>query len=135
MSFYVDMLETGKGVRRDWAEAMRCDKVSADASCHRWQAKYAIICEKGELGVPQNMEEAVRCYKMSSDERNPRGIFCYADMLEDWKRVIANMDETARLYQLAADQGYARAIAHIVYTGKGVPQNPKRGRELMESAR
>jgi TPR repeat protein len=71
--------QQGLGVPRDYNEALRWFRKSADQGFFRAENNLGIMYENG-WGVPQDMAEAARWYKMSADQGHPKAQFNLASM-------------------------------------------------------
>jgi TPR repeat protein len=131
---YADMLEFGKGVKKDEPQAARLYKKAAYLRHDVSQTRYGLILEKGKFGVKTDLKEAVRSYKTASDQGSPEGMFNFADMLEFGKGVPKNPNAAIQLYKLAAQKGHSKSVAYLRFLmtqGVIMPRDIKAGQTLL----
>ena len=105
-------------------------KEAADKGHDGAQATYGLALEFQNFGVKRDVRESVRYYKMSSDQGSLKGMYFYADMLEEGKGVEKDTAEALRLYRLAANAGHTQSIGYlgVLYIhGEIVPQDIAKG--------
>ena len=127
---YAKCLRYGTGGDKDWPEAARLMKEAADKGHDGAQATYGLALEFQNFGVKRDVRESVRYYKMSSDQGSLKGMYFYADMLEEGKGVEKDTAEALRLYRLAANAGHTQSIGYlgVLYIhGEIVPQDIAKG--------
>ena len=117
--------DKGKGVKQDYAEAVRLYRLSADQGNAKAQNNLGLCYDKGK-GVKQDYAEAVRLYRLSADQGDAYAQcnlgYCY----DEGHGVKQDYAEAVRLYRLSADQGNAMAQNNLGLCydeGHGVKQD------------
>ena len=113
------------GVRRDYAEAVRWYRRSADQGHALGQAFLGFMYSNGR-GVQQDYGEAVRWYRGSADQGHPLGQNNLGLMYSTGRGVRQDVAEAVRWYRRSADQGHALGQANLgnmYLRGRGVSQN------------
>ena len=100
--------EEGKGVSRNYAEAVKWLRKAAERGNAAAQCQLGICYFVGE-GVAENATEAAQWYRKAAEQRHAAGQFnlgcCYAN----GKGVAKDAAEAVRWYRKAAEQGFAKA--------------------------
>ena len=74
---------TGKGVRRDDAEAVRWYRLAAEQGVASAQHNLGIMYETGRGGVRQSYAEAVRWYRQAAEHGHANAQYILGNMLRD----------------------------------------------------
>ena len=113
------------GVRRDYAEAVRWYRRSADQGHALGQAFLGFMYSNGR-GVRQDAAEAARWYRRSADQGHSLGQNNLGVLYRDGRGVSQNDTEAVRWFRLSADQGEALGQANLGFMyrdGRGVSQD------------
>ena len=113
------------GVRRDYAEAVRWYRRSADQGHALGQAFLGFMYSTGR-GVRQDAAEAARWYRRSADQGHSLGQNNLGVLYRDGRGVSQNDTEAVRWFRLSADQGEALGQANLGFMyrdGRGVSQD------------
>jgi TPR repeat protein len=116
----------GKGVPRDYGEALKWYRLAANRKFSRAQANLGLMYENGR-GVPQDLAEALRWYRIAVRNDDAVAQNNLGAMYSEGKGVPADEREAARWFRLAARQGLAGAESNLgaLYgLGRGVPRDP-----------
>lgn len=106
-----ELYRDGKGVKQDYAEAMRYAKLAGDYG----DALFFIgtLYAQG-LGVEKSEMEAARYFKLAGEKGNPLG---YYNLAEFYSRGVARISyppsEVVKYYKLAASQGVPQAYLNL----------------------
>ena len=114
-----------RGVRRDYAEAVRWFRRSADQGHALGQAFLGFMYSNGR-GVQQDYGEAVRWYRRSAEQGHALGQSNLGLMYSTGRGVRQDAAEAARWYRRSADQGHALGqnnLGVLYRDGRGVSQN------------
>ena len=113
------------GVRRDYGEAVRWYRRSADQGHALGQAFLGFMYSNGR-GVQQDYGEAVRWYRRSAEQGHALGQSNLGSMYSTGRGVRQDAAEAARWYRRSADQGHSLGQSNlgVLYRdGRGVSQN------------
>ena len=113
------------GVRRDYAEAVRWYRRSADQGHALGQAFLGFMYSNGR-GVQQDYGEAVRWYRRSAEQGHALGQSNLGLMYSTGRGVQQDAAEAARWYGRSADQGHSLGqnnLGVLYRDGRGVSQN------------
>ena len=117
--------DKGKGVKQDYAEAVRLYRLSVDQGNAAAQFQLGYCYDEGH-GVKQDYAEAVRLYRLSVDQGNAAAQCNLGLCYDNGKGVKQDYAEAVRLYRLSVDQGNAVAQFNlgVCYdNGQGVKQD------------
>jgi TPR repeat protein len=117
--------------RKDYPEAARLYRLSADQGNAYAQAILGIFYEQGRGGLPKAEREAARLYRLAADQGNAGGQVNLGVFYEQGRGGLPKDErEAARLYRLAADQGNADGQANLGdFYERGVGGLPRDERE------
>jgi hypothetical protein len=126
----------GKGVRRDYAEALRWYRKAADQD--NAKAEYAIgyMYYNGE-GVPRDDAQAVGWCRKAAEHGESRAEYVLGDSYYYGRGVPQDRSVAAQWYRRAAEHGSARAqyvLGYMYYYGQGVPRDRIGARRLFREA-
>ena len=113
------------GVRRDYAEAVRWYRRSADQGHALGQAFLGFMYSNGR-GVQQDYGEAIRWYRRSAEQGHALGQSNLGVMYSTGRGVRQDAAEAARWYRRSAEQGHSLGQNNlgIMYRdGRGVSRN------------
>lgn len=102
------MYECGRGVVKDYAEALRLYTKSADLGNTDGLANIAHLYQEG-MGVPQDYAKAAQLYQQAADKGNDYAIYSLARLYFDGHGVPKDMAKVRSLLTRAAADGYADA--------------------------
>jgi hypothetical protein len=98
----------GRGVPRDYAEAMRWFRKAADQGYAEAQNNLGMMYDHAQ-GVPQDYTEAMRWYRKAADQGYAAGQYDLGVMYFNGQGIPQDYAEGMRWFRKAADQGYAAA--------------------------
>ena len=102
--FLGGMYDAGRGVPRDFKEAVRWYRLAADQGDAGGQFLLGGMYGDGR-GVPQDLKEAVRWYRLAADQGYAFAQYSLGMVYSDGRGVPQDFKEAVRWYRLAADQG------------------------------
>ena len=102
------MYGLGKGVPRDYAEAIRWLQKAADQDLAGAEFGLGFMYENG-LGVSQDYAEAVTWYQRAADQASANAQYSLAQMYKRGHGIQRNYAEAARWFNKAAMQGHPGA--------------------------
>ena len=102
------MYDSGRGVLKDQAEAVRWYRLAAEQGHADAQFNLGAMYANG-VGVPRDDAEAVRWYRLSADQGNADAQFNLGVSYSNGEGVLKDDAEAVRWYRLSADQGNADA--------------------------
>ena len=106
------MYEYGKGVGRNYSEAVNWYRKSAEQGNAMGQNNLGAMYERGQ-GVGQNYSEAVNWYRKSAEQGNALGQYNLGLAYYYGRGVSLNKQEAYQWLKKAADQNYENAIKFI----------------------
>ena len=106
------MYEYGKGVGRNYSEAVNWYRKSAEQGNAMGQCNLGYMYERGQ-GVGQNYSEAVNWYRKSAEQGNALGQYNLGLAYYYGRGVSLNKQEAYQWLKKAADQNYENAIKFI----------------------
>jgi Sel1 repeat len=118
--------EEGKGVPRDYAEAVKWFHRAADHGHAAAECQLGFCYFVGE-GVKQDAEEAARWYGKAAGQGNAAGQFNLGSCYAAGKGVAKDAAEAVRWYRRSAEQGFAKAQYNLgvcCESGFGISQDP-----------
>ena len=118
----------GEGVARDFKEAVKWYRLSADQDDSTGQWRLGFMYEYGK-GVDEDQEEAVKWYRLSADQDDSTGQWRLGFMYEYGKGVDEDQEEAVKWYRLSAKQGNPTGQWRLGYTchfGEGVAEDLKK---------
>ena len=129
--------ETGRGVARDYEEAVRWYRLAADQGHARGQASFGAAYHNG-TGVSQDSEAALPWFRRAAEQGDARAQNGLGVLYEEGRGVREDHAEALRWYRLAADQGepFAQNNLGAMYRdGRGGARGPRRIPPLVPSRR
>jgi serine/threonine protein kinase len=115
----------GRGVKQDYAEALRWYQKAADQGYAAAQCSIGVLYANGR-GVKQDYAEALRWYQKAADQGDATAQSNIGWLYDHGRGVKQDYAEALRWYQKAADQGYAIAQYNMGCSyrdGQGVKQD------------
>ena len=116
---------SGRGVSRDYAEALRWYRKAADLGHAAAYARIGAIYYSGD-GVRQNYAEALRCFRKAAELGIPDAAGTIGWMYEHGTGVRQDYGEAAKWYRMAAEQGHEASrisLGFMYENGMGVPKD------------
>jgi hypothetical protein len=116
---------TGKGVPKDYGEAVRWYRKSAEQGYAKAEFNLSYMYQHGK-GVPLNFVEAERWCRKAAEQGNARAEEGLGYLYYRGEGVPQSYAEAARWYQKSADQGDANAqyvLGYMYYYGYGVEKD------------
>jgi TPR repeat protein len=126
----------GKGVSKDYAEAVRWYRKSAEQGDPTGEYSLAHMYHYGK-GVPQDDSEAERWCRKAAEQGNALAQDALGIIYRRCEGVIADDAEAVRWYRKSAEQGYPQAqydLAWMYYYGHGVPRDRVQANDLFQQA-
>jgi len=120
-----DMYYHGRGIQRDYGEALRWYRKAADQGNANGEDGVGTMYDYGR-GVPQDYTDALGWYRKAADQGHAESENGIALMYSQGHGVPQDYTEALRWYRKAADQGYAKSqynLGNMYYYGRGVPRN------------
>ena len=120
-----DMYYEGKGVARDFLEAVKWYRLAVEQGDAEGQTNLGIAYATGH-GVGQDYNEAVEWFRKAADQGYAKAQYSLGFRYYEGKGVPQDYGEAVKWTRKAADQGYANAqygLGLMYYDGKGVPQD------------
>ena len=124
-SYLGNMYESGRGVERNYGEAMRWFLMAAEQGDPYSQSQVAGLYEKGR-GVARDEKLAAEWYAKAANQNETHAQLCLATMYRDGRGFAQDYERAAHWYAKAADQGSAWAqmnLGLLYINGQGVPQD------------
>ena len=115
----------GKGVQKDFYEAVKWFQSSADQGNPDAQCNLGVCYEYG-YGVEPNYAEVIKYYELAANSNNANAQYKLGFCYETGKGVEQNDAEAFKWYKLSARQGLAKAqnnLGIFYYYGRGVELN------------
>jgi TPR repeat protein len=112
----------GRGVVRDYAEAAKWYRLSAEQGCAAAQNRLGVCYSRG-LGVAHNYAEAVAWYCKAAEQGNAFAEDNLGACYSSGHGVARDFTKAVKWYRLSAEQGNAVAQNHLgvcYYNGRGV---------------
>ena len=119
------MYNSGKGMRQDYAVAMKWYRIAAAQGSAKAQTNIGFMYENGQ-GVLQDYAEAMKWYRKAADQGIAGAQSNIGVMYANGEGVPQDYAEATKWYRKAADQGNAGAqnnIGSMYANGQGVPQD------------
>jgi TPR repeat protein len=135
-SYVGGMYESGRGVERNYAEAIRWFLMAAEQSDPYSQSHLGYLYEKG-LGAARDEKAAARWYAKAAEQGDNYGQARLASMYRDGRGVAQDFQQAANWFSKAADQGstWAQLNLGLLYVkGQGVPLDRAKGIFLLRNA-
>lgn len=117
----------GRGVQRDWVQAVRWYRAAAEQG-HALAQKDLGICYARGRGVPKDWAQAVEWYQLAAENGDARAQHNLAQRYYRGEGVGQSFERAADWYRKAAEQGYAWSqfkLAVCYASGDGVRQDWK----------
>jgi TPR repeat protein/transglutaminase-like putative cysteine protease len=124
-SYLGNMYESGRGVERDYGEALRWFLMAAEQGDAYSESQLADLYDKGH-GVARDEKRAAEWYAKAAEHNHTYSQACLATMYRDGRGVAQDYEKAAHWYARAAEGGYAWAqmnLGLLYINGKGVPQD------------
>jgi TPR repeat protein/transglutaminase-like putative cysteine protease len=124
-SYLGNMYESGRGVERDYGEALRWFLLAAEQGDAYSESELADLYDKGH-GVARDEKRAAEWYAKAAEHNHTHSQACLATMYRDGRGVVQDYERAAYWYARAAEGGYAWAqmnLALLYINGQGVPQD------------
>jgi TPR repeat protein len=102
------MFAQGKGVPKDYSEAVKWWKLAAEQGNSDAQYNLGVLFSNGQ-GISQDYKEATKWYRLAADQGNAKAQFNLGILYGNGQGVEQDYKEAVRLYRLAAEQGIAEA--------------------------
>jgi len=126
----------GDGIERNYAEAVKWYKLSAEQGYADAQNNLAVCYQKGK-GVVQDYEEALRLLNLSAEQGNAIAQNNLAGRYQKGEGVVQDYKEALRLLNLSAEQGnwVASYNLGLIYSARvDVEQDLEKAKECHEKA-
>ena len=120
-----DMYKNGKGVPKDYKEAVKWFKLAAKKGNVSAQNNLGVMYKKGK-GVPKDYKEAVKWFKLASKERHAKSQYDLGIMYRDGLGVIQYDKESIWWIKKSAEKGFPEAqnnLGERYSEGKGFTQD------------
>lgn len=120
-----EMYDLGRGVKQDYAQAVRWYRAAAEQGQAPAQFALAEMYKNGD-GVAKDITEAVRWYRRAAEQGEPRAQLLLGVLYESGVGVPMDNAQAADWYRRSAEQGDARAqmlLGNLYAVGQGVPRN------------
>jgi TPR repeat protein len=122
--------ETGDGVPKDDAEAVRWYRKAANQGYALAQYNLGVAYENGE-GVKKDKSEAVRWYRKAAEQGNADAQYNLGLAYDNGGGVTRNESEATSWYRKAAVQGVADAQSRLASKAEAVAADQQRKQELV----
>lgn len=135
-SYVGSMYESGRGVERDYAEAIRWFQMAAEQGDAYSQSHLGYLYENG-FGAARDEKLAVQWYAKAADQGEAYGEARLASMYRDGRGLAQDFERAASWFSKAADQGstWAQMNLGLLYvSGQGVPQDYTKAFSLLRKA-
>ncbi|CAO4838764.1 MAG: hypothetical protein CNLJKLNK_00001 [Holosporales bacterium] len=119
------MLDNGKGIPENKAEAFQYFKLAADQGHAKAQFLCGAMLYDGE-GILENKAEAFRYFKLAADEGHAKAQYNCGHMLLSGEDIPEDKAEACKYFKLAADQGLKEAQYNYgvaLYHGHSTPED------------
>jgi uncharacterized protein len=103
---------TGKGVRRDYAQAAGYLRRSAGQGNSDAELALGAFYGRGR-GVPRNLNLAIQWYRKAAEQGNPLAQYAMGNFYATGRGVTNDMDQAVKWWQKAADQKQVAAEAAL----------------------
>ena len=123
---YAQMLQLGKGIEKNEAEALKWYHKSAEAGNHFAQANMGLFCQTGSCGMTKDLAKAAEWYGKAAKQGNSYAQYYLALLYENGSGVKKDIKKAAELYGEAANGGMSSAqvrYAICLTRGDGVDRN------------
>lgn len=135
-SYLGSMYESGRGVERNYTEAIRWFLMAAEQSDAYSQSHLGYLYEK-RLGAGRDEKVAAQWYAKAAEQGDDFSQARLAGMYRDGRGVAQDFQQAANWFSKAADQGstWAQVNLGLLYVkGEGVPQDRAKGIVLLRNA-
>jgi len=135
-SYVGSMYESGRGVERNYAEAIRWFLKAAEQSDPYSQSHLGYLYETG-LGAARDEKVAAQWYAKAAEQGNDYSEARLASLYRDGRGVAQDFQQAANWFSKAADQGstWAQLNLGLLYVkGQGVPLDQAKGIVLLRKA-
>ena len=105
-----DCFETGSGTEKDLKKAFTWYSLAAGKDVPIAQKSLGILYKNGEGGIKKNLELAVKYIRKASENGLAQGHYELGLLYETGEGVVQDKTEAGKLYQKAAEGGYAKAL-------------------------
>ncbi|MBQ3341859.1 MAG: sel1 repeat family protein [Kiritimatiellae bacterium] len=134
---YAQMLQSGQGVDKNEAEALKWYQKAAEAGNSYAQANMGVFCQAGSCGMTKDLAKAAEWYEKAAKQGNAYAQCYLARLYENGNGVDKNIKKAAELYGKAAKGGMP--TAQFVYAlklsqGEGVDRNVDEALKWAEKA-
>ncbi len=134
---YAQMLQSGQGVEKNEAEALKWYQKAAEAGNDYAQANMGVFCQTGSCGMTKDIAKAAEWYDKAAKQGNAYAQFYLARLYENGNGVEKNVNKAAEFYEKAANGGMP--IAQYIYAimlsqGEGVDRNVNEALKWAEKA-
>jgi len=102
------MYETGKGVTKDYAEALKWYRKTADQGDANAQSNLGLMYSNGK-GVTKDYAEALEWFRKAADQGNSFAQYNIGAMYHEGQGVTKDRVEAIKWLRKAADQGHQKA--------------------------
>jgi uncharacterized protein len=119
------MYDTGRGVPKDYKEAVTWWRKAAEQGDARAQTNLGLMYDNGR-GVPQDYKEAVKWYRKAAEQGDSGAQFSLGLRYDNGTGVAQDYKEAVKWYRKAAEQGNSLAQISLglrYYNGQGVPKD------------
>ena len=123
---YAQMLQTGQGVEKNEAEALKWYRKSAEAGNAYAQANMGVFCQTGGCGMKRDLAKAAEWYGKAAAQGNAYAQFYLSCLYEDGNGVEKDAAKALELLACAAKGGMPNAqvkYALCLAQGSGVERN------------
>jgi len=134
--YLASMYREGRGVARDYAQAVAWYRNAAERGSARGQSNLAYMYREG-LGVALDETQAAYWWQKSAGVGDAYSQSALGEMYEHGKGVAQDFAQARFLYTKAAEQGYSRAaylLGLMYHNGKGVTVDYARANEWYRKA-
>lgn len=129
-----EMLERGRGVNKDLAEAFNWYLKSAEQGNTKGAYRTGLAYLKGK-GVPKNNEFALKWLQMAADRGYERAIYYLGVMYEKGEGVDVNLTRALSNYKKAYTAGYSPAKERIEQVKNAIEEEERASRARAAAAR
>ena len=120
------MHSNGRGVPKDYLEAVKWYKLAAEQGLAQAQYELAMLYGKSDSGVPSNNEEAVKWMKLAAEQGHGQAQYFLGVAYNMGRGVEQDNKEAVKWWTLSADQGVAKSqivLAAAYIRGAGVDKD------------
>jgi TPR repeat protein/transglutaminase-like putative cysteine protease len=135
-SYLGTMFESGRGVERDYVEAIRWFQMAAEQGDAFSQSHVGYAYESGR-GAPLDQQAAAKWYNKAAAQGDAYGQARLGGLYRDGRGVTQDYQQAFNWFSKAADQGltWAQLNVGLLYLqGQGVPRDQAKGIALLRQA-